>query len=237
MADPLTESQKQLEARGVPLTRAGELSQGLGSLASNPTGLAIPLLLEKIYGSVRGEDGVYPTSVLEGLLGPSKELQGLGDLANTGEISGVDSDLIGIDFADLPGTGVGVPDIKNDTGLSSKPYPAHLSDEKAREQAKRMFLANRSSPSNYIAPDREASSPEEIQALINNSSKTPANAGSEGGANDGTIVQSIITKKRAEAGLAEEARLFDDIGVDKTDTAMEDALIGSMNPYLSLIHI
>ena len=236
MADPLTESQKQLEARGVPLTRAGELSQGLGSLASNPTGLAIPLLLEKIYGSVRGEDGVYPTSVLEGLLGPSKELQGLGDLANTGEISGVDSDLIGIDFADLPGTGVGVPDIKNDTGLSSKPYPAHLSDEKAREQAKRMFLANRSSPSNYIAPDREASSPEEIQALINNSSKTPANAGSEGGANDGTIVQSIITKKRAEAGLAEEARLFDDIGVDKEDTVMENALIGSMNPYLEAIN-
>ena len=114
MADPLTESQKQLEARGVPLTRAGELSQGLGALASNPIGLAIPLLLEKIYGSVRGEDGVAPTSVLERLLGPSKELQGLGSLANMG---GTSDELIGIDFADLPGTGVGDPDIKNDTGL------------------------------------------------------------------------------------------------------------------------
>lgn len=223
MADPLTESQKQLEARGVPLTRAGELSQGLGALASNPTGLAIPLLLEKIYGSVRGEDGVAPTSILERLLGPSKELQGLGDLANTG---GISDELIGIDFADLPGTGVGDPDIKNDTGLSSKPYPAHLSDEKAREQAKRMFLANRSSPSNYIAPDREQSSPEEIQALINNSSNTTANAGSEGGANN----------PKAEAFRKKESTLFDDQSMSIADSqkATEDMFKSSMDEFLGL---
>jgi len=223
MADPLTESQKQLEARGVPLTRAGELSQGLGALASNPTGLAIPLLLEKIYGSVRGEDGVAPTSILERLLGPSKELQGLGDLANTG---GISDELIGIDFADLPGTGVGDPNIKNDTGLSSKPYPAHLSDEKAREQAKRMFLANRSSPSNYIAPDREQSSPEEIQALINNSSNTTANAGSEGGANN----------PKAEAFRKKESTLFDDQSMSIADSqkATEDMFKSSMDEFLGL---
>ena len=81
-----------------------------------------------------------------------------------------------------------------------------------------------------------AESPLDVIAAQIAKAETPANSGSEGGTNDGEIAQSIITKKRAEAGLAEEARLFDDIGVDKEDTVMEDALIGSMNPYLEAIN-
>ena len=85
-------------------------------------------------------------------------------------------------------------------------------------------------------PSAFADSPLDVIAAQIAKAETPTNAGPEGGANAGEIVQNIIAKNTAKAGLAEEARLFDDIGVDKTDTAMEDALIGSMNPYLEAIN-
>lgn len=85
-------------------------------------------------------------------------------------------------------------------------------------------------------PSAFADSPLDVIAAQIAKAETPANSGSEVVANDGEIVQNIIAKNTAKAGLAEEARLFDDIGVDKTDTAMEDALIGSMNPYLEAIN-
>jgi len=238
MADPLTESQKQLKARGVPLTRAGELgrsiNKGLGAFGNmNPT-LAAPALLEKILESVRGEGGVAPTSILEGLLGPSKELQGLGSLANRDEKDGIASKLLGIDLADLPGTGVGRPDMAElvrsytkdgniggariplgEAGLLSKPYPAHLSNAKAKEQAKRMFLANRSGLSNYIAPDREPSSPEEIQALIDSASKTKdlskvlPISDSVDGPTPGELLGGAAEREAEEKALANQEASFD----------------------------
>ena len=182
MADANQRRLNELANRGmVPMTRKAELAQGLGRFAAN---------LEPISESII----TAPKQGLEALIdyfnSPSKQAEELASLANRDGKDGIASKLLGVDLADLPETGVGRPDMAElvrsytkdgniggsriplgEAGLLSKPYPAHLSNAKAKEQAKRMFLANRSGLSNYIAPDREPSSPEEIQALIDNASK------------------------------------------------------------------
>ena len=206
MADANQRRLNELANRGmVPMTRKAELAQGLGRFAAN---------LEPISESII----TAPKRGLEALIdyfnSPSKQAGELASLANRDGKDGIASKLLGIDLADLPGTGVGDPDIKNDTGLSSKPYPAHLSDEKAREQAKRMFLANRSSPSNYIAAD--TSTAKQIADLIKprvpkekDLSKVLPISDSVDGPTPGELLGGAAKLEAEEKALADQEASFD----------------------------
>lgn len=226
MADANQRRLNELANRGmVPMTRKAELAQGLGRFAAN---------LEPISESII----TAPKQGLEALIdyfnSPSKQAEELASLANRDGKDGIASKLLGVDLADLPETGVGRPDMAElvrsytkdgniggsriplgEAGLLSKPYPAHLSNAKAKEQAKRMFLANRSGLSNYIAPDREPSSPEEIQALIDNASKTKdlskvlPISDSVDGPTPGELLGGAAKREAEEKALANQEASFD----------------------------
>ena len=213
---------------------------GLGGLQFNP----------KKQRTVFAEEG--PASYVDG--SNSIDQKQVNSLAKRLEGSGLSLEEIRKKLNAGTPTTLGVFNDKLDRGIGSLGIPSDIDNmpELAQAYANIMETVRPQNVSSLSDEEKKARSieigemPEDSEVFAESpldviaaqiaKAETPANSGSEGGTNDGEIAQSIITKKRAEAGLAEEARLFDDIGVDKEDTAMEDALIGSMNPYLEAIN-
>ena len=235
MADPFIEYQKELASRGL----GGVFQEEGPGLGPSSSFLELQKAIESHPYSM-GKDGNLAPFYAEKLQ-KLREQEEKGDLNSDFGTSTREGQKLLLEG----GLGDAIKELKGLGLYSEAKVPFTLLERKNFEEAQsKEFNEAESRLNSLMEGGSESFAESPLDVIAAQIKKATASATPDSAltiANDALVNKKEIAVKadnsaKAEAGLAEEARLFDDIGVDKTDTAMEDALIGSMNPYLEAIN-